>query len=597
MRYFKGETVSDLDTNLIILAEDSKAKATTLFSENIDLTCHMTDDYKRLKNFLIPWYASLRSFGSTMRHASDVRSLPEDHLNTLINSFGFVDSLQEISHSNKIDFFYDLVNLYKIKGTPEAVERVLGYFGISDVELVEYWLKYDQSGDLVFHPEKISSPTQGSLILNPSDVDFEYITNQDPHWFLSKNQVNQLFLNNRIAFPSKSPYFGIRPIAQLFGKTTTPTIAILSRMVQDQYVDYISGNDPIKDIKLTVLNIFSSLLDLYLGTIYAFNSIYPKTNDSSDLSFLSYDGSMTLSNKDIYDLYENITSRANSNNRTDLEANKILYNDYFSKLRSTNFISNFNTSGTVLSTINSDLKDAIDNYNSMNKGDYILKLLLKDLSSWTRDYISDSTPNLSSLILGFSSLEYVTDVINFFKPYRARLISVEHIYSINDPVLDSVICDDNLDQIINEIIVDFDSASSISCACPPDIIPCLETDTTSYIYYSRNTYDNGSYFDIGASIDNESNIVITNSEYDKYNYHHGDATSSIHLEFTGDLTGESYYALQDGGFVDFDNDGIFDAPQISDVFQVYVTNFDYLECITTEDSNRITTEDSKYITL
>jgi len=570
MRYFRGDSVPNLDTNLIILAEDSKAKATTLFNENIDLACYATEDYKRLRNFLIPWYASLRSFSSTMRSASDVRSLPEDHLNELINSFGFVDGLDELSHSNKIDFFYDLVNLYKIKGTPESVERVLGYFGIPDVELVEYWLQYNSSGQLVFHPVKISIPVPGSLTVVAPDIDYDYIINSDPHWFLTKNQVNQLFQTNRIAFPSKSPYFGIRPTTQLSGNIINPTIAILSRMVQDQYAGYVGGTPPVKDIKLTVLNIFASLLDLYLAVLYTFNTIYVKTNDSADTSFLIYDESMLLTNEQIYDLYDTITSRANSQTRAQLEANKLLLNDYFSRLRTTNFITNLSTAGTVLNLTNNDLKNLIDNYISLGNEDYLLKLLLKDLSSWVKDHISDSAPNLSSLILGFASLEYITDVINFFKPYRARLILVEHIYTIDNPISDAVICEDELNHVDTETIVDFDTANSTGCCCPEDVIPCL--DSTASIYYSRNTYDCGSNFDIGASIDDDQGITIHISDniYDIYNYHHGDATACVHLSYTLDSTGEIEFALQDGGFIDFDNDGIFDAPQISDACHIYV---------------------------
>mgnify|MGYP006910643915 CR=1 FL=1 len=102
------------------------------------------------------------------------------------------------------------------------------------------------------------------------------------------------------------------------------------------------------------------------------------------------------------------------------------------------------------------------------------------------------------------------------------------------------------------------------------MIPCL--DSTASIYYSRNTYDCGSNFDIGASIDDDQGITIHNSDniYDIYNYHHGDATACVHLSYTLDSTGEIEFALQDGGFIDFDNDGIFDAPQISDACHIYV---------------------------
>lgn len=570
MKYFKGEQVDDLDTNLIVQAEDSKAKSTTIFNENIDLACHASDDYKRLKNFLIPWYASLRTFVSTMKNASDIRSLPEEHINELIRSFGFVDSLEEITRENKNDFFYDLVNLYKIKGTPEALLRVLGFFGIPDIEIAEYWLQYDSNSELVFRPETISTTTES---YNLKDISFETITNPDPHWMLSKDQINQLFLNNKIAFPSKSPYFGIRPVSQLSGDVINPTIAILSRLIQDQYSDYISGSPPDKDIRLT-LKIYASLLDLYLAVLYTFNLIYVKTIDSTDLSFLIYNGSMSLTNTQIYDLYDTITKRSNSTTKAELEANRVLYYNAFTRLRSTNFISTFDTAKNVLALTNSDLKDLIDTYHTAGNTNDILKSLLKDLSSWIKNNISISAPNLLVLMFGFSSLEYITNVVKFFKPYRARLISVEHVYIIDNPLLDAELTFDVLKSIdIEQTIVDWDTANSTGCCCADEDNPEPCLDSTASIYYSRATYDCGSYFDIGASIDEEDygcKIDITQEDTIIYNYHTDDSTAYVHTEYTGDITGATYYALQDGGFIDFDDDGLFDAPQISDVCEIYV---------------------------
>ena len=162
LKYFKGTTV-EIDEKLIISAESALATTTSLFNDNIDTQAHLSDDYKRLKSFLIPWYSSIKSFINIQKTASDIRSLPESHLNTLLNSFGFTDALDHISAGNKVDFFYDLVNLYKIKGTPEAIERLLEYFGIPDIELIEYWLQYDSNGRLIFHPEKVNKQIEQIL--------------------------------------------------------------------------------------------------------------------------------------------------------------------------------------------------------------------------------------------------------------------------------------------------------------------------------------------------------------------------------------------------------------------------------------------------
>ena len=340
MLYYKDGTTTGLDPNIIPIAENSKAKTTTLFNDNLDLACHISDDYKRLKEFLITWYSSFSTFNNIMKDSSDVRSLPEEFLNELINSFGYTEELDKLTRSSKVNFFYDLVNLYKVKGTPEAIGDVLNYFQVTNSELVEYWLQYDQSGELVLHPQKILT---SKFNYTSSDLDFSY-TETDPHWMLTKDQINKLFLNNRIAFPSKTPYFGIRPVVYLSGGDIESMIAILSRLVQNQYAEYKSGTTPTADISLSKLNVSASLLDLYMAVIYVFNKLHTKIDITNpDPSFLCYNGSMTLTNPEIIDLYQDITSRLNLNTREEIKNNREIFYNKFTRLRTTNFLVNEST--------------------------------------------------------------------------------------------------------------------------------------------------------------------------------------------------------------------------------------------------------------
>ena len=696
MRYFRGDSVPNLDTNLIILAEDSKAKATTLFNENIDLACYATEDYKRLRNFLIPWYASLRSFSSTMRSASDVRSLPEDHLNELINSFGFVDSLEDISKSNKIDFFYDLVNLYKIKGTPTALERILFYFGIPNVELIEYWLQYDNDNNLIFHPVIIGNDVTGSSAYN---IDFETITNNDPHWFLKKNEINQLFLNNKIAFPSKTPYFGLRPVLQISGSNINPNLAILSRIIQDMYSNYLSGVIPNKDLIVSDINVTASILDIYLAWAYSFNYINPKTQDTNDDCLMIYNGSMNNTYDSIIELYNNITSRKNIDTRDELKNKQELLNTYFTRLKSTSFLIDLNTAGTILQVLNPTLKSSIDNLLQIDNGTYILKVLIKNLSFWIKKNISSYTSDLSVITFGFSALTHLSNVINFFKPYRSRLVTVEHNFIIDNPLHDTVITEDSFRVEETNNFIDYDTADSIPSyeenfiinevtstpptdlarriydiyvdsigeikytyevseiftgiqnsvySTPPagsyrvtnifleipldgikvlyieyDSIPVSASGVSTNIvsvapvsyynihniyinddgdlelvydddividpiikkYYTRNTYDNGSFFDIGASIDLDNyHLLITQNDNILQNYHKGDAT--FDYNYTTDSMGNVIYALIDSGWSDFDSGMVFDSSMQSDVIQIKV--YDVIsQIVQTEDDGTV----------
>jgi hypothetical protein len=548
MKYFKGDAVPTLDSNLIILAEDSKAKATILFNDNIDLTCYTTEDYKRLKKFLVPWYASLRSFSSTMANATDIRSLPEDHLNELISSFGYVDSLSELTKPNKINFFYDLINLYKIKGTPESIERVLSFFGIIDVDVMEYWLQYDDNYDLIFKPTMVSNySTQSSEVLN-----FDHITNNDPHWRLSKDQINNLFLNNKIAFPSKTPYFGLKPTVQLSGSIENSGLAILSKIIQDMYTGYLSGIIPDKDLYFGGFS--ASLLELYLGFIYGFNLLYPKTADSSD-SLLFYDNSNLIDYDDIILLYDTITSRTNLNTRDEIKTNQNLLNSYFTRLKTNNFLTDLDTAGNILEVLNPDLKKYLT-FTEIT----ILNNLLKLLSSWIKKNINEEFSNLPTIVFGFSFYEDVIKAINFFKPYRARLISIEHNFIIDNPLQDTVIADDFIEFVETENFVDFDTANSI---------PGYENDITVKKYYSRNNYDTGSYFDIGAAIDkNEDQLLITQDNNIFQNYHIGDST--FDFNYATDSTGEVIYAFVDSGWSDFDSGMVFDGCMLSDNVSIYL---------------------------
>lgn len=139
-----------LDLNTKMLAESEQQTSKQFFLGTIDQVAHLSDDYKRLRSFLIDWYASHKTIVSTQKHISDVYSLPNNHVNELIRSFGFTYGLNLVPLRNKVNMFLDLVNLYKKKGTPEALADILDYYGFTDADLVEYWLQKNNSGDLIF---------------------------------------------------------------------------------------------------------------------------------------------------------------------------------------------------------------------------------------------------------------------------------------------------------------------------------------------------------------------------------------------------------------------------------------------------------------
>ena len=124
------ESIPELSEVIKVLAKSEKTKASSLFSKTIDQPVFSTDDYFRLKSFLVDWYASVKTLTSSQTKTSDPFSIPDSHLDELFKSFGY-DYSSDLTigtgvtiNKNKVNFFLDLVNLYKIKGTPKAMIKV-----------------------------------------------------------------------------------------------------------------------------------------------------------------------------------------------------------------------------------------------------------------------------------------------------------------------------------------------------------------------------------------------------------------------------------------------------------------------------------------
>ena len=129
----KGETVDDLSKSLEAIAKSEQAKSNTFFNTTLDQFAFSSDDYTRLKTFVVDWYASLKSLITTQSQSSDPFSLPDEHLNELFRSFGYPYPTELSVQSNdinttKVNFFLDLVNLYKIKEDSLMIWHLVGYY-------------------------------------------------------------------------------------------------------------------------------------------------------------------------------------------------------------------------------------------------------------------------------------------------------------------------------------------------------------------------------------------------------------------------------------------------------------------------------------
>jgi hypothetical protein len=238
---------------------------------------------------------------------------------------------------------------------------------------------------------------------------------------------------------------------------------------------------------------------------------------------------------------------------------------------------------SIFSATYFDLRTKIDEYESddilqyicSKLNDFILGFIVYDLNLTILDL---EYQNIFYYIFGFESLldENLLGAINFFKPYRAKLIDLKEIVSF-DAIGDTVRIDDRLGSIsfiFTEI--DFPSADSRPC-CAMDLLldevgdttECWDS-TTYHSYDPRVTYDCDGYYDRGIVWDDvEITVGIYLNLYDRLDTVINLPVTSrcdifaappedIQYYFeneplaTYDSTASESYLLQESGFVNFD---------------------------------------------
>ena len=514
----QGES-TDLIESLKAIAKSDQATSQTLMDTVVDQIAHNSADWQRTKNFIRDWYASHRTITTYQSNISDPYQMPNDQLDELFRSFGynFSASLKNPTDNEippgKVNFFLDLVNLYKRKGTPQALVDVLQYYGITDVDVYELQLQFEDRDtkdldDLIFKG-KISAGSTGDT--SPIYLPFNFLTDRDPHWLQTEQQIRNLYNTNKINFPSQSPYFSVKPLFD--EEATDGATGILSRQIQDQY-DIWDTNGRAdegliavlpQDAVITILGATTSILTLYLATIYTFNKEF--SVGAPHTRFTCYDGT-NVDAVDIMDEFREITGEKIFT-RAEYKERLEMYQDTFTRLLPTNFLQTHSDAGDFLAQLHPSVKTQLDGLATDNMT--VLGTLLRDLGEWMRSNISYGFINMSYILFGLDSLfSELSDVINFWKPYRARLVPLENI-QFRNRLFNSVIVEDTFATDIEENIHDFVTGDSNYCCTDQGIDSttpvCLDTTATNR-FYSRETYDCGSWHDIGAVTDMPRELFI-----------------------------------------------------------------------------------------
>ena len=498
---------TDLTDAIKSIAKNEKTVSERLFTNVIDQLAYNSRDYIRIRSFLRDWYAAHRSLTTFQANVSDVYQMPNDQLDDLFQSFGYEystgirDPISNNPSLNKINFFLDLVNLYKIKGTPQALVDVLQYYGITDVDLYEMSVQFedriDKNPDDLIFKGRIVSGTTGDT--SPIYLPFDLLTQGDPHWHQTESQIRSLFDQSVINFPSQSPYFTVKPLFD--EEATDAATGILQRKVQDQYDLWEAAGFPPEDTNpilpqdavITITGDQCSLLTIYLASIYTFNKEYEVGAPAT--RFICYDGT----NEDSVDIIEEFRDlTAKPVTRDQQKSRYLQYLDDFSRDIGENFLQTHSDAGYVLGILNPTVKANLDGLATDNN--VVLGTLLRDLGEWVRANISYGFINMSYILFGMDSLfGQLRDVVEFFKPYRARIIPLEML-QLRNRLFNSIIIDDR---------VEFDEEVSVYDYLVGDSAACCADSTCSALYSPREYYDCGSYHDIGAVTDIAENVQIT----------------------------------------------------------------------------------------
>jgi hypothetical protein len=429
-----GGTSTELTRILNSIVKSNVGKVNTYFTNVIDQLAFNTQDWKRLRQFFIDIYSAHRSISTQASQISDPSNLSNDELDELFRSFGYPEStiLRDFDNNplpTKIALFLSLVDLYKIKGTPRSMLEILQFYGISELDIYEFWLRKQDPQSLIFKGDVITGTS-----LNPDVIYLSYdlLTGGDPHWLLTENQILALDGINKINLPSKSPYFAVVPIVE-FGSETATFI----RIVQDQYENYKNtGNLPPQNAEVRILGEVTSFLELYLSCVYEFQKLW--TVGYKGDRFACYDGDSTNPTI-ITQEYNDILAAPIT--RDNIPIKLLQYYDKFTRETPRDFLQNKDDAGIILNQINPTLKNELDNLTDSDEE--ILQSLLKDLGIWVRNNLGLGFVNAGYVTFGLKNLfDDLQGVINFFKPYRARLILLERLV-FNQRLFDSVRMDDN----------------------------------------------------------------------------------------------------------------------------------------------------------
>lgn len=432
----------ELDQKLKQLSYSEKETALAFFKHVVDQPTYMTADHKRLRRMLVDWYSSHRSLATNAKQYNDPYNLSNDALDELIRSFGFPYSNRIQNTDDKIAFLFGLIDLYNHKGTPKTLATALQFFGLTNIRISEWWIKKGEGTN--FFVENMVVWPQNYTQDNPIQIPYETFFLNDPYWQVSKTELIASYNTSVISLPSITPHISIDASVPFIN--TYMAIAVLTKEMQESYEHWAAGGELDKSLSIEKYGVDVSFLELALSIMYVFNyGLNDADTFFGDRLFMYQGNVMDSENRISYDintiqdLFDSYVKRPLT--RAQQKTLRTGFLNNFTASTSSFFIQSYGDIKTYLQAINEDLYDSITEDLAVLDTATILDSMLDQLDRWI--FSGALLPYYFSYVtVGTSIYERIKPIIEFFKPYRARIREFLTALLVQNPLEDSMMVSD-----------------------------------------------------------------------------------------------------------------------------------------------------------
>ena len=187
----------------------NKLKFQKYYKDIIYQKIYDSNDNKLLfENLVSDWYGVHKTIAGKIKSLNNPYEMAETELDERFKNFGF-PLYNLLSPTTKINFLLDLVNLYKIKGSPRSVYAALQYFFGIKSDIYEFWLNYDSTNNNLYFRGYPSLRTYNTNTIDKSYNNIQY----EPHWYYTKTDILNLINSNDLNLPSMTPFITLAIIA------------------------------------------------------------------------------------------------------------------------------------------------------------------------------------------------------------------------------------------------------------------------------------------------------------------------------------------------------------------------------------------------